>query len=227
MTITLQRVRVPRGAYDGKFPARASMLDPWAAAAWIEIADRVVPSDMFRSAEGSLLARRKKRGVQPPGYSHHNFGGAIDLDIGDTKRWGGFKNKSELDTFMAAAGWICHRLDSREDFEAWHYNFLGDSGASAAVRPGDRSSAPAAERRIQALHGAVFAMKARDLQSALAKLRMYQGAIDGKIGPLSLEGARAFARAWDLPEPASVAQVMTAKFTRTLALVSAEVVVLG
>src|SRR5690349_9147621 len=123
-----------------------------------ELAPFVVVSDMFRTAEASLAARAKKAGVQPPSFSHHNYGRAIDLDVGDSiarlraaeqtfDPGDGdpvtVRDKRGLDLWLAARGWFCFRGDHKTGKskahpadESWHFDFLGD------VHPAHRPSYP-------------------------------------------------------------------------------------
>lgn len=107
----------------------------------------VVVSDMFRPAESSLAAMKKKTGVQPPSFSHHNYGRAIDLSTTATlarMRAAGVTvgiegelvpvtNKRTLDLWLAARGWYCFRGDHKTGRsklhlydESWHFDYLGD-----------------------------------------------------------------------------------------------------
>lgn len=164
---------------------------------------RLVYSDIFRSAEGSLRARRAKPGlVQPPGYSAHNFGLAIDIDHGKMMKELRL-TKKQLDELLENYGLFCHRTDHALGSEAWHYNCLGPNPGQW-IKEGERTTAGAVERKIQGLYGESFRMEPGEILDALAKLKI-----------LSVVE---FQRAWDL-EPDGVAGVKT---QRTLALVSAE-----
>jgi len=86
---------------------------------------RLIFSDIFRSAKGSLDARRAKPGlVQPPGYSAHNFGLAVDIDHAAVMKELRI-DKKKLDELLASYGLYCHRTDHALASEAWHYNALG------------------------------------------------------------------------------------------------------
>lgn len=192
-------------------PERMRYLHPEAAHAFVAIAPWAVVSDMFRSPESSLQAVREGRGAQPPGYSAHNYGLAIDIDIKRTMENLGIKTKAELDAYMEARGWYCHRRDHVVAFEAWHYNYLGVNATVAGTITSDE-----VEKEIQRRYGVALAPDDRACQRMLAKLGMYAGEIDGIIGPRSREAIRVFERAWGL----NVDGVLDAKTRRTLAYVS-------
>lgn len=192
-------------------PARMRFLASDAAASFAEIEPWAVVSDMWRSPESSLQAVREGRGAQPPGWSAHGIGLAIDLDIAASKALLGVATKAALDATMERHGWFCHRRDHVLGFEAWHYNFLGVGAKVAGALTSDE-----VEAAILARHGAELAPDDAECQRLLAKLGMYGGEIDGDIGPRSREAARAFERAWGL----NVDGVLDARTRRTLAFVA-------
>ena len=194
-------------------PPRMRYLHPVAAHSFAGIAAWAVCSDMFRSPESSLRAVREGRGAQPPGYSAHNYGLAIDIDIAPSMKLLGVMTKIGLDSEMERRGWYCHRRDHVIGFEAWHYNFLGIGAAVAGTLTSDEI-----EARILAMYGNGLSPDDRECQRLLAKLKMYGGEVDGDIGPLTREAARAFERAWGL----NVDGVLDAKTRRTLAYVAAD-----
>lgn len=219
LTLSLMKIagEVVRGIYGPdkeELPKRMRFLHPDAAASFLRIAGSVVVSDMFRSPESSLQAVREGRGAQPPAFSAHNYGLAIDLALEATmKRWK-LTSKVELDQAMAQQGWFCHRRDHALGHEAWHFNFLGED---AAIPDGLRVTSALIEARIVSLHGSSLAPRERECQEMLARLRLYAGEIDGEIGPLSREAIRAFQRAWGLRET----EGLDARTRRTLAYVTA------
>jgi hypothetical protein len=202
------------GPKKDQLPERMRFLHPAAAASYREHLSAVIVSDMLRSAESSLLARRERRGGMRPAYSGHNYGFSIDIDVGATMKKLGFKTKPELDAFMQVAGWYCHRRDGKTGHEAWHYNH----GIAEFIQPKDTHTSTALERKIIAFYGKSFALSPVEIQTALAELKLYRGAIDGKIGPLSKEAIQAFQRAWLIAETGKIDTLTT----RTLAFVSAE-----
>jgi hypothetical protein len=201
-------------------PARALYLHPDAAKSYREhLSEHVQISDMLRSAESSLNARRRGRGAQRPGYSGHNFGLSIDLAVSKTIKRMGLKNKRALDGFMNERGWYCHRRDHKREFEEWHYNFFGDEH-DKYVRKTDRKTSAGIERKMTEVYGRWWhKMSATDAQRGLTRLGMYDGDLDGIFGPLSKEATRVFQRAWLLKNKDGKLDTM---IKRTLAFVTAD-----
>lgn len=203
---------------EGRMPDRMRMLATGSCADNFakNLADKIVVSDMFRSAESSLDAMQRKRGVQPPSFSHHNYGRAIDLDTTASMKRLGVKTKRELDKFMESCGWYCYRGDHRNEFEAWHFDYLGDLDPSQRPRypyKNERSIAWAACSYLYAHNwqdvlndlaggersGLRYFAAAMKCQDMLKDRGFYNGAIDGKIGPISRAAIGALQRAWLLP----------------------------
>ena len=195
----------------GVLPSRMRFLHPDVYTGFVPIADVVVLTDMFRSADSSLWAIRNKRGAQPPGRSGHNYGFCGDLDVDATLKLGSFKSKRALDEWMESHGWYCHRRDHRRGPEDWHYNY------AITPKQGERYTSTALERKIIKVYGSQLKLTKKEIQSALLQLHMYHGNIDGLLGPLSQEAVRVFQRAWGL-----AVDGMPGKNTqRTLAYVTA------
>jgi hypothetical protein len=223
--LQLQLVPVPSvvgiyGASKDQFAKRLAFLHPDAAAAYTAAAGplKLRVSDMFRTAADSLKAMAEKKGVQPPGFSAHNYGLAIDIAVDAVLAATGY-NKARLDQEMASFGWYCHRADSRRGFEDWHYNHLGNRDAAAPLLAlcGTGSRAPAADARIVALYGDQLRLTPAEMQEALLSLKLYTGKVDGIIGPKSEAALTAFQKAWQLPATGK----LDGKTERTLAYVSA------
>ena len=207
-----------------QFPARMAFLHPDAAPAYVAAAKslRLKVSDMFRTAEESLRARAEKSGVQPPGYSAHNYGLAIDIAT-DAVLAATKLTKPNLDKEMEAFGWYCHRKDGKRGMEDWHYNYFGNRDEAlpwveACAKSTNRSSG--IEAKIKATFGDQLLLTPEEAQIALSKMRYYSGEIDGVFGRGSKESLMAFQRAWKLP----VTGQLDARTERTLAYVSAEIV---
>lgn len=226
LQLKVVRVQNVVGIYgkSGKdFPARMAFLQPEAAAAYTAAASKLklVVSDMFRTAEESLRARAEKSGVQPPGYSAHNYGLAIDIAT-DAVLKATKLTKPALDAQMEEYGWYCHRKDGKRGMEDWHYNFFGNRDQAepwvkVCAKSTNRSSG--IEAKIKETFGDQLKLTAEEAQIALAKLKMYHGEIDGKFGSGSKQALMAFQRAWRLPATGAIDE----RTERTLAYVSAEV----
>lgn len=221
MILRLAPVLVPvMGIYTisgnkNRLPPRMLFLEPEAAASMEQVAKSVIISDMFRSPESSLAAVREGRGAKMPGYSGHNFGLSIDLDVPGSIKRGGFADKRQLDVWLRGIGWFCHRKDhliTPLAGESHHFNFFGPGFVSKA------SSPAALEAKIVSMYGKDFNLTAKQMQAALAKLHFYSGMVDGKVGPLTKEAIRVFQRAWGQRETGS----LDARGMRTLAYVAAE-----
>jgi hypothetical protein len=215
-----------------EMPARMRYLEHSAYADWAPLSQWVVVSDMYRSPESSLAARASGRGAQPPGFSAHNFGEAVDVALDATMtnlaKLRGAKRvtKPELDAELAEYGWYCHRTDGKvgkskihPHDESWHYNHLGRGKSTA----GFRSTAAWVEAQIVERYGAALYLGApadrpANAQAALKRLGMYSGRIDGLFGPISTQGLKAFQRAWGLRDTGKLDD----RTCRTLAYVSSD-----
>lgn len=213
------------GGKTGRMPVRALWLHPEAAAAFeaLERATKgLVYSDIFRSAEASLVAMQQKQGVQPPGYSAHNFGLAFDVAVDATLALRGWTYETLLSE-LGQHGWHCHRRDRKRGMEDWHFNFLfGATPENLGVKltPSALWSG-AVESVILKLYEPGFVLSAAQVQERLASLKMYRGAIDGVLGPQSRMALSTFERAWRLPYT-KMADMPSRRTCRTLAYVTAE-----
>jgi hypothetical protein len=143
----------------------------------------LVVSDMFRSMKASYErkyppGRPPRKDVQPPGFSAHNFGLAIDLAVDETMKGLGIKKKPELDAFMAEYGWYCHRKDGQRGSEDWHFNYLG----YLIPKDNERSTAGAIERKIRALYEPFACEPPSDVRAFQAR---YGLTADGVFGPIT------------------------------------------
>lgn len=212
--------------YKGQVPRRMRYLAPDIGPKLLEL-DRAtggyIYTDMWRSADASLSARRIKRGVQRPGYSPHGYGLAVDLDLYGIMRTYRI-HYGDIVEVMKAHGWFCHRRDGAgpDEMEAWHFNYLGEEPQKYLQhcdvdKPATWSSA--AEARILERYGASFSMMPLQIQTVLAQLKFYGGELDGNLSSqLCREAVMAFQRAWDLDvdgDPGIMTQ-------RTLAFVTAD-----
>lgn len=213
--------------YHGRLPRRARYLAPDGARSLLNL-DRdlggLVYTDVFRSAEASVLARRERRGTKRPGYSAHGFGLAFDLDVTATLRRTRLKYV-ELVQQLSVYGWFCHRRDLDDAaLEAWHFNYLGELDAARllplALLSDARTWSAPIEQRIVERYGESFTLTSLELQEMLEQLGLYHGEIDGLVGPLTREAVAAFQRTWDLSEVGAGPATQ-----RTLALVAADLVI--
>lgn len=162
------------GIYGGKMPERALWLYPDLARALLDLLSAgiaVVLSDGLRSPARSLQRQeefRQKGGpqlAQPPGYSAHNFGLAVDIKVDDLVKV--FGSKPALDEALRKYGLWCFRRDGRLKPECWHYNYLGTDPRNGPL-PYENTTARAIERRILELYGAELALATPTPQQALA-----------------------------------------------------------
>lgn len=224
MKLRLKRLSAAtRGIYNTKagpntLPERFRLLHPEAAYAFVALEQDtggLVYSDILRSADESLEALRTKAGVQPPGFSGHNFGFSVDIAVDATLKLRGWTYAQLLER-AAQFDWFCHRRDGAVgagQSESWHFNYLPDRELLALAA---RNWAAPLEALIIARYGNDFLLDARAVQAALAKLRLYTGDVDGLTGPLTMQGLGAFRRAWLLDKaPAD-------RIYRTLAFVAAD-----
>jgi len=221
LSIKLRKLPSVLGIY-GKtgdyFPPAASYLHPEAAEAFERACAQFVRlrvSDMFRTPEQSMQARAEKAGVQPPGYSAHNFGFAIDVDVEKLLKQTGL-SKDKFDAKMMEFHWYCHRRDGKRGFEDWHFNYLGPDAAQWLAKASKTSTAGAIEAKIAATYAEGLKLDPPEIQECLKQMKMYSGDIDGQIGPRSKAALAAFQRTWALPDTG----VLDPKTERTLAYVS-------
>lgn len=226
MQLVLAELPASLQHYTGQpVPRWMRRLAPDAAASLLRVEAEtggLVYSDIWRSAEVSLVARATKEGVQLPAYSGHNYGFAIDVALDETLRrrdW----NYVQLVGMLEGYGWYCHRRDiSPEKLESWHFNYLGTGATKYLEQVNPRKPSTwhlAAESRIQDAYGHALKLDTPGVQYNLQKLRMYAGEIDGIAGPLTAQGLVAFQRAWALPVTGKADE----KTQRTLAFIAADV----
>jgi hypothetical protein len=212
-----------RGSYvinriPGKLPLRSLFLHPLAADSFLaDLADAVSVTDMFRSAEVTMMAIAAGRGTRLPGYSGHNFGFSIDIDLDVTLRERRLE-KAAFDSWMAARGWHCERRDGTRGLDDHHYDFLalGEQLGLAPMSDPIRDL----ETLIVRVYGEALAPDPEESQRQLKKLRHYGGVVDGEIGPVTTEAIRIFQRAWQLDRDAQTTLgTLDARTRRTLAFV--------
>ncbi len=258
--LILQLVRPSLASVEGSYtvkgdttamPDRMRMLSPRACDNFMRcLAPFVVVSDMFRSAESSLAALKEgRKGIQPPSFSRHNYGEAIDLGVGETLRRmkgnssvklglfgldkllhvGGkpeemglaVRTKRQLDLWMAERGWFCFRGDHKLLLECWHFDFLGAS-ADLAFPYTSKKERSIAWGQVLEVHAHAWTdVTPQEFQALLAQIGFYKGAIDGKIGPQSRAAIGALQRAWKIPDTEKI----DARTTQILVYVTCERVI--
>jgi hypothetical protein len=220
-----------RGVYEinglkNRMPARSLFLHPFASQDFIHISDRLVVSDIYRSAESSLAAVKSGRGALPPGFSGHGYGFSIDLDVYASMKRGKFKSKKDLDLYMESFGFYCFRRDhliTSLKGESHHWNYFGPElemfqSEETTISPKVKTTSGYLERLIQERYGPELKLTPTQAQAALKKLKLYAGDLDGKFGPLSKTALRVFKQGWGLGD----SDALDAKTQRTLAFVAAE-----
>lgn len=169
----LPQLAGPQGDdYHGRVPQRALLMRPEAAEALLAFDDAcggAVYTDIYRSPPEVLAAHRAKGGTQPVGYSFHEFGGPVDVEVGETLKklsW----SYDDLCLAMAEHGFYCHRRDKNPTAsESWHFNFLGqDAEQLLALCTDDHQTwARPAEAMIQKWYGDQLRLDAASISAAL------------------------------------------------------------
>lgn len=212
--------------YHGKMPTRALFAEPNVGRATVLLEQEtggLVYTDFFRTADAQLAAHEGKRGTQKVGYSGHGYGYSFDLEVDATlfrHAW----NYDFLIRYLEDRGWHCHRRDGQRGMEDWHFNYFGPDAAQRYLMLADPTQPVTwgrpVEAKIREQYDQDFFLSPTDVQTTLAKLGIYKGEIDSKMGPLTRAAITAFQRAWQLV-PDGIPGVMT---QRTLAYVAADVV---
>ena len=220
MELVLKELPATLAHFSGKpVPAWMRYLHPLAADSVVQLereSGGLVYTDIWRTAEVSLWAMRQKSGVQPPGFSAHNYGLAIDFAVDPTLKKLGW-DYPKFQAFLEQRNWFCHRRDGRRGSEDWHFNFL-PSGLSPSLVDAKRPAtwANPAEANILEHYADQLQPGPAEEQKMLRQLGLYNGDIDGLLGPNSRRAAEKFREKWGLP-PAGQNQ----RYLRTLAFVTA------
>lgn len=211
--------------YDGKpVPAWMRLMHPSAAEALVALETKYGPlsyTDIWRSAEVSLHAQESKTGVQAPGFSGHNFGFSVDMDVDGCQKKAGIRYQRLLE-IMAEFQFFCHRRDGSLGSEEWHFNHFPDPKYLARMDSKNHHTwSHGIEQRIVDIYGGQFILDVRSVQQSLAQLKLYSGPLDGEPSAILTQSIRAFQRAWKLSDD-GVTGPMT---QRTLAFVAANKIV--
>lgn len=185
--------------------AKLKFLAPDAAGALLKVekdTGGLIYTDLWRDPVASMVAKRTRRSTQLPGYSAHNFGMGMDLDVKTILA----EKKilyEDLLYLLKKRGWYCHRRDGVEnatDFD--HFNFLGDTANQYLLKC---TMDPvtwdyAVDDRITERYQADFQLSVKQVQTSLAGIGFYAGEPSGTIDLYTREAIMAFQRAWDLIE---------------------------
>lgn len=182
---------------------RDPYLAPDAALAFMAIeqdTDGLIYKDLYRDPTSSLLVRRLHRKSQLPGYSAHNYGLAVDLDVNAILEEKKIRYEDLL-YIMKKRGWICHRRDGSQDQAgSGHFTYLGeeaDHHLRVCTMDPTTWQYPA-EQIIWERYNKNFKLDTRDVQALLSKMSMYSGTFTGQNDAYTREAILAFQRAWDL-----------------------------
>jgi hypothetical protein len=202
-----------------RLPTRSLFLHPLAARSFLdEISDKIVVTDMLRSAEASLIAVAAGNGSRPPGYSGHNFGFSIDVALEPTLSTRGI-SKPALDRWLVERGWYCARRDAQRGLDDNHYDYLRAGAELDLASTADPIKD--IEQLIVRLHADDLFPGDEECQVILRKLRLYGGLVDGLIGRHTAEAIAVFQRGWNLAlDPTVTPGALDARTRRTLAFVA-------
>lgn len=201
-----------------RIPLWAGFLHPLAARSYLDdLADSLVVSDMLRTAEGSLIAMASGAGSRPPGYSGHNFGFSIDVNLEKTLAHLSI-SKPAFDRWMVERGWYCARRDATRGLDEAHYDYLRAGSELNLASTADPIRD--VEQLIVRVHGDALFPGDEECEVILKKLKMFGGIADGSLGPLAQEAIRVFQRAWNLiADPRVTLGALDPRTRRTLAFV--------
>jgi hypothetical protein len=203
--------------------ARMKLLAPDAAESLLKLekdTGGLVYADMWRDAVSSLLAKRTRRATQIPGYSSHNYGMGLDLDVKTILSEKKIRYEDLLHV-MKKRGWYCHRRDGLDgQVDSDHFNFLGDAANQYLVKCTQDPITwdNAIEQRIFDKYQNDFQLSTKQAQELLAKIGFYAGESSGAGDLYTREAVMAFQRAWDLIENG----LTDTTLCRVLAFVTAE-----
>jgi len=202
--VTSWPIKGPLGnVYNGVLPARMKLVHPSVVDGLRAITSQnnynIAMSDMFRSPASSLAARQQKTGVQRPGFSGHNYGISIDIDIDQSTKLMGM-SYPDLVRWMATKGWTCYRSDYQLGAESWHFNYL-----NMGPNPPPRSDGPI--KWITNTYGSQMTGDEKWVQTCLQQLKLYDGDIDGQFGPKSQAALKQFELMYQLPPTGVIDQI--------------------
>lgn len=217
MKLSLQQVPKAKGNVRRPFLAQDAAM----SLASVEIdTDGLSYSEMWRDSVDSLLAKRLK-GSSLVGYSPHNYGLSVDLDVTTILEQKKIRYEDLL-WLMKRRGWYCFRRDGSQDQSGSnHFNFLGDDAekylSKSSQDPTTWQTIP--ELRIWERHSQDFRMETSEVQAKLSKIGFFTEPFTGQRDLYTREAILAFQRAWDLVQTGSPDMTLC----RALAFVTADI----
>lgn len=217
MKLMLQQVPKVKGS------TKRPLLAPEAAASLAILetdTDGLIYTEMWRDPIDSLLAKRLVKGSPMVGYSPHNYGLAIEIDVAailDKKKI----KYDDLLWLMKKRGWYCYRRDKIGDQPgAGSFNFLGGNPDTYLARCtyDPTSWATTGELRIWERHYRDFELDTKEVQTQLSKLGLFKEPYTGQIDIYTREAIMAFQRTWELNQTGTPDMTLC----RVLALVAAD-----
>jgi hypothetical protein len=198
MKMLLQEVRVAGSA-------KKKYLSPEAASS-LKLVERdsggLVYADLWQDGISVLCARRRDPDNPRPGYSSHQFGFGIDIDLRATLEKTRYVYQ-DLVKLLQDHYWYCYRRDGEPDLPgSEHFDYFGEHATKYLLKAThDPIKWPrAAEERIHELHGESFGLSVTQVQQGLAKLSLFSMPVTGDVDNYTREALFAFQRAWRLAE---------------------------
>lgn len=185
--------------------------------------DGLIYRDIWRDAVSSLVAKRMRKTGELPGYSAHNYGLAVDLNVEAILSQKKIRYEDLL-WIMKRRGWYCFRRDGVEGQSGSdHFNFLGESAdhylSKCTLDPTTWGSA--SEIKIWEFYHSEFQLSTKDVQLKLAKIGFFHAPFTEQRDIYTREAIMAFQRAWDLTQSGSPDMTLC----RVLSFVTAEVTI--
>jgi hypothetical protein len=216
MKMLLQEVRVA-GSAKKKYLA----ID---AAASLKLVERdsggLVYADLWQDGVAVFCAKRRNPDSPKPGYSSHQFGFGVDLDLRGTQEKTRL-NYKELLKVMEKSFWYCYRRDEEPNLPgSEHFDYFGEHAMNYLLKATyDPIKWPrAAEERIHELHGEDFSLSIAQVQKKLGELGIYSLPISGELDEYTREAIMVFQRAWGLSEDGTASM----PFCRVLSVLTVE-----
>lgn len=218
MKLLLHQLHNVKGDISRPFLAREAAL----SLATIEKdTDGLIYRDVWRDAVSSLLARRIRKTSQLPGYSAHNYGLAVDLNIEAILLQKKIQYEDLL-WIMKRRGWYCHRRDGVEgQTGSEHFNFLGEGADRYLARctQDPTTWSAASEIKIWEFYHQDFQLSTKEVQILLSKICFFKAPFTEQRDIYTREAIIAFQRAWDLIQSGSPDMTLC----RVLAFVTADI----